>query len=523
MSIKTKFILPLALVLSLALPTVTFAASETGWTKSPNLYEIRTWAGKSDVGSNNGTLAEATFYHPRSVVALSDGKLLVSDSSNHNLRIVTVDRVAGYAGVYLGEDEASLPIGGLNDDVLAKAAFNLPSGLTADSQGNVYVADTGNSVIRRISEDGRVTTVAGSGFVGAEDGVSESASFFEPSDVAVDSKGNVYVADTLNHVIRKVTASGVVSTLNAASARIVEYHPGAVEYVGDYADGVIASAKFNEPSGLAIDAEGNLYVSDRGNQRIRYIDFTTGTVSTVAGGGNYGEQGIYVEGDYVDGAAGASRLNAPEGLAIAPDGSLIVADSLNHVIRLIKDGQVTTLAGVPTEFGVTNGVTGFAQFNHPTDVSVLADGRLVIVDEYGNKVRVLQKYATPASLPTDKGIIVLHNGKLVPSDVPSQLIAGSVLLPLRSVGDALGYKVDYDKTTGAALLTKGDIVYTIGTNTKSVTKSVNGQQEIVALNAPTFEASGRMFLPVRFFAEESGLDIQWDSAAKIVVIRSQTF
>ncbi len=513
----------LSVSLLFASPLYAFAAADLNWTKSSKLYEVHTWTGKSELGHGNGSLSEATFFHPRSAVALPDGRLLVSDTANHLIRTVSVDKVEAYTGLDLGEDEANLPLGGYNDDVLAKAAFELPSGLAIDAQGNVFVADTNNNAIRKISKDGSVTTIAGNGNLGLADGVGAKATFYQPSDVAVDSKGNVYVADTLNNVIRKITSDGTVTTLTATSTRTIEYFPGAVDTAGDYNEGKIATAKFNEPSGLAVDAKGNLYVSDRGNQRVRYIDFTADTVKTVAGGGDLGKQAPYVEGGYVDGAATQSRLNAPEGLILTADGSLIVADSLNHVIRIIKDGNVSTLAGVPTEFGKENGVTGSAQFNHPTDVTVLADGRLVIVDEFGNKVRVLQKYAKPATLPTDKGISVLYNGTLVPSDVPAQLKSNTVLLPVNSVGTALGYKVSFDRKSGAALLTKGDTVYTISQGSKTVTKSVSGKNETITLNVAAISVKNRLFIPVRFFATENDLDIQWDAAAQIVVIRNKVF
>lgn len=513
----------IGLIVAASIPTAAFAASDTNWTNSTKLYEVRNWTGKSELGHGNGSLSEATFFHPRSAVALPDGKLLVSDSSNHLIRAVTVKDVTSFTGMDLGEDEANLPYGGYNDAELAKSAFDLPSGLTVDGLGNVYVADTKNNAIRKISKDGKVTTLAGNGSVGANNGVGANAAFYEPSDVAVDSRGNVYVADTLNHVIRKITASGKVTTLTAPSTRIVEYFPGAVETAGDFMDGAIASAKFNEPSGLALDSKGNLYVSDRGNQRIRYIDFAAGKVSTVAGGGTYGKQAAYIEGDFVDGTASQSRLNAPEGLTVTADGVLIVADSLNHAIRIVKEGKVSTLTGIPTEYGVNDGVTDNAQFNHPTDVTVLNDGRLVIVDEFGNKIRVLQKYAKPSSIPAGKGISVLYNGVLVPTEVPAQLKSNAVLLPVRDVGNALGYKVGFDKQSGDSVLTKGNTVYKIGNGTNTVTKTVAGKSETLTLNAKTISVNNRLFIPVRFFATESDLDIQWDASAQIVVIRSKVF
>ncbi|WP_123041206.1 stalk domain-containing protein [Cohnella candidum] len=520
--LKNLSALLLGFTLTVSWATSSFAAADTSWTTSSKLYEIRTWAGKAEWGHENGAANAATFFHPHSVVALPDGKLLVSDNGNHLLRTLTAEQVSAYAGLDLGEDDAGLPKGGLNDAILAQSAFELPSGLAIDVTGNIYVADTGNNAIRKITKDGKVTTLAGNGKIGSTDGIGSEASFDHPTDVAVDAKGNIYVADTLNHVIRKIATDGKVTTLTAASTRNVEYFPGAVEDAGDFLDGAISSAKFNEPSGVAVDAKGNLYVSDRGNQRIRYLDFASGQVTTVAGGGSYASQASYVEGDYVDGAAAAARFNAPEGLTVTADGTVVVADSLNHAIRLIKGGQVSTLAGVGSEYGQTDGVTGSAQFNHPTDVTVLADGRLAIADEYGNKIRVLQKYTKPATLPS-KTINVLLNGKLVPSDVPAQMKSNYTFLPVRAVSEALQYKVTNNNATDEAFLTKGDTTYTIKSGSKTVIKTVNGVNTTVTLNAPAFIKQNRMFLPVRFFAEENNLDIQWDQSATTVVIRDKTF
>lgn len=521
--LKQLAVATLAASMLTAVPAFATAAADIGWTASSKLYEIRTWAGASEWGHDNGSRDTATFFHPSSIAALPDGKLLVADNGNHLLRTLTADQVSAYAGLNLGEDEAGLPLGAFHDAGLAEAAFDYPAGIAVDRQGNIYVADSGNHAIRKIAKSGQVTTLAGNGVLGLADGTGSSASFDTPSDVAVDSKGNVYVADTLNNAIRKITPDGVVSTLTAPSTRVVEYFPGAIEDAGDFQDGPISSAKFNEPSGIAVDGKGNLYVSDRGNQRIRYIDFATGQVTTIAGGGEYTDQASYVEGSYVDGAAANARFNAPEGLTVAADGTIVVADALNHAIRLIRDGQVSTLAGIGSEYGAADGVTASAQFNHPTDVAMLSDGRLAIADEYGNKIRVLQPYARPADMPADGGVQVLLDGKLVPSDVPAQLVNNWTYLPARSVWEALGFDVTFDLTKGEAYFTKDDTVYTVKNESTEAIKSVNGVQSKLTLNAAAFIKQDRMFVPVRFFAEENTLDIQWDQAATTVVIRHPVF
>ena len=519
---KKSFTAITASVMLLAAPAFVSAAADLGWTSTPKLYEIRTLTGKSEWGSANGQANAATFFHPRSVAVLADGRVLIADHSNHLIRVLSADQVETYSGLTLGEDEAGLPIGAFNDADRSLAAYELPAGITADLRGNIYVADAGNHAIRKITPAGRVTTLAGNGVIGSADGIGSEASFYYPSDVAVDVRGNVYVADTLNHVIRKISPDGQVVTLTAPSTRVVEYYPGAVAPAGDFRDGPIAEAKFNEPSGLAIDAKGNLYVSDRGNQRIRYIDFAAGQVTTVAGGGTYGPQAVYVEGDYVDGPASQARFNAPEGLYVLADGSVLVADSLNHAIRMIKDGQVTTVAGVGTEPGNADGVAHYAQFHHPTDVAVLPDGRLIVADEYGNKIRVLQKYARPATLPKE-GIPVILNGELVQSDVPAQIRFDYTYLPVRAVSEALGYEVSYNEGESVAILKKGDVEIRVQNGSKLVTRIEGGVTTTAEMNSAAFIDRDRMFLPVRFFAEQNDLDIQWDNKDRIVIIRNKTF
>ncbi|WP_430541132.1 hypothetical protein [Sporosarcina thermotolerans] len=214
---------------------------------------------------------------------LPDGSILVADSRNHVIRKIHNGVVSTFAGMTLELNEFGLPQGGFYNGDKEKAFFDEPIDIAADDAGNVFVADSLNHAIRKISNNGQVTTLAGNGFIGKEDGAGESARFYSPQSIVVTANGTLYVADTLNHIIRKITAEGEVSTLNAASERVVEVFPGEVEWAGDYKDGLLNDAKFNEPSGLALDSKGNLYVSDSGNQLIRYIDFSTNTVSTVVG------------------------------------------------------------------------------------------------------------------------------------------------------------------------------------------------------------------------------------------------
>jgi sugar lactone lactonase YvrE len=182
--------------------------------------------------------------------------------------------------------------------------------VAVDADDNVYVADTTNHKIRKITPAGVVTTLAGAGTIGSADGASGVAQFFGPNAVAVDSAGNVYVADTNNNRIRKVTPAGVVSTLAGSTF--------------GFADGTGAAAKFNEPFGVAVDGAGNVYVADSQNFRVRKVT-PAGVVTTLAGAAN----------DFADGVGTSARFSLVYGIAIDTAGTIYVADG-NHVVRRIK-------------------------------------------------------------------------------------------------------------------------------------------------------------------------------------------
>ena len=210
---------------------------------------------------------------------------------------------------------------GYTDGTGTSAKFYNPTRVAVDGAGNVYVADLSNHRIRKITTSGVVSTLAGSGTSGYTDGTGTSAQFNSPTGVAVDGAGNVYVADQGNHRIRKITTSGVVSTLAGSTY--------------GYTDGTGTSAKFYNPIGVAVDGAGNVYVADQGNHRIRKIT-ESGVVSTLAGS-TYG---------YTDGTGTSAKFAYPFGVAVDGAGNVYVADYNNHRIRKITaSGVVSTLAG----------------------------------------------------------------------------------------------------------------------------------------------------------------------------------
>ncbi len=478
-------------------------------------------AGSGEYDELNGAAAEASFRHPGSVLALEDGSLLVADTGNHRIRLIRHGDVSVYAGVEVSVlfDDAGLPSGALRDGTSDLSFFSSPAGLAADASGNVYVADKGNHAIRKIAADGTVTTIAGNGVLGHKDGAGKDAAFDSPSDVAVAADGTVYVADTLNHAIRKIDAAGNVTTLNKLSQRAVEAYEGVVEGAGDFKDGAIAEALFNEPSGLALDAEGNLYVSDTGNQRIRYIDFDAGTVTTVAGGGTYKSNALYVEGFYVDGAAADARFYSPKGLAIDAEGGVYIADSLNHSVRYLKDGRVVTVVGNGDgEYGFVNGIDEAALIDYPADVAIGADGSLYIADTYNNSIRGVTFYELPNGWTGNGTIRVLYNNEAVTFDAAPELRSNRTMVPVRAIAEALGYDVTFEGDDIVLSGATGTVTLTVGV--LEVKQTVDGVTTTTEIDATPYIEDGRTYVPIRFFAEQIGLDVDWHGATTTVILRN---
>jgi sugar lactone lactonase YvrE len=517
MNPMTKRAVTAALAATLIIPTATAwgADNQDQVLNNLPLYEIETLSGSGEMGSDDGDKNTTTYRGPMSVAVKADGTILVSDAGNQQIRAIAGGKVSTVAGFEIGVDDFGFMLGGLLDGKADESAFQGPAGIAIDQDGRTIIADSVNNAIRAIAADGTVTTIAGDGTIGTADGKGAEARFNSPLDVAVSASGTIYVADTLNHAIRSIK-DGVVTTLNAVAERPVEVFPGEAELAGDYKDGKLSEALFNEPSGLAIDAKGNLYVSDTGNQRIRYIDMAAGTVTTVAGSGVLGEDALYVAGEFQDGAALEARFHAPKGMAVTSDGGLLIADSRNHVIRYLKDGQVVTVAGVPVETVKSNGVAAHAGFNIPTDVAILQDGSIVVADYSNNRVRVVKPYQKPQGL-ADAKIDLVYNDAILATDADPVIVAGTTFVPVRVISETLGYKVDFGDN-GVTTLTRGEQSYQIEAGKTAVTSSAGGS---LTLPVAPFIQQDRLYLPVRFFAEQIELDVKWLSAEKAVLLRDR--
>jgi uncharacterized protein (TIGR03437 family) len=398
--------------------------------------DISTVAGNGTPGfSGDGSdPTKAQMNSPTGVAVDSAGNLYIADSLNCRIRkVASGGSISTFAGngtlSYSGDGSAAI-----------QAQLNTPQGVAADSSGNLYVADTLNNVVRKVSPNGTISNFAGNGGAGSSgDGsAATSAQLHGPQGLAVDASGNLFIADTLNAKVRKVSTNGVIGTVVGSGT------PG---YGGD--GGAAASAQLNLPSGVAVDSTGNLYIADFGNSRVREVSATSGAIGTVAGNGSAGYSGD-------GGAAAKAQLNGPQGVAVDAAGDLYIADTENNRIREVTPGGlIATVAG--------NGVAGYsgdggqatsAQVGNPVGVAVDAVGNIFTVDA-SNRVRQVYPngliatiagngsrgysgdggLATQAQLNAPSAIALGSNGNLYVADMANNAVR---LLQYAGSGLAIG-------------------------------------------------------------------------------------
>ena len=319
---------------------------------------VSTLAGSTSSGSANGTGAAASFDDPFGVAVDGAGNIYVADMQNNEIRkiVISSGAVTTIAGYKAG---------GSNNGIGTAAGFDLTYGVAYDGKGNLFIADASNNMIRQmVLSSGVVSTLAGSGSTGSADGTGIAASFSAPCAVATDGI-NVYVADRNNNEIRQVViATGVVTTLAGSTA-------------AGSTNGTGGAARFNYPFGVAVDAYGNLYVGDYYNNEIRKIVISTGVVTTFAGSTTSGS---------ADGVGASASFSNPVGVCVY-NHDMFVADYTNNKIRHIDlyNATVSTVAGTGAQ-GTTNGAGSSATFTYPT--GVICDGtNLYVADEYNYEIR----------------------------------------------------------------------------------------------------------------------------------------
>jgi len=323
------------------------------WLSFVSQTTVSTVAGSSS-GYVDANDTSAAFSYPAGVVAAADGTVYVADSSNHVIRKIDS---SGTVSTFAGSGNS-----GFADGNATTAQFSDPQGMVIDENGNLYVADTSNNRIRKIDASGNVTTFAGSGS-GFNDANGTAAKFNYPRYLAIDSDGNLYVSDTGNNRVRKIDTAGTVTTLAGNGNE-------------GYVDGDESSAEFNYLSGITVDSDGNVYVAEEEECVIRKID-TSGTVSTFAGSGADG---------YADGNATTAKFSWPAGLSIDALGNIYVSDSANSRIRKVdSSGNVTTYAS--SGYGYADGVATSAKFRYPYDIAIDTNGDFYVADTINHRIR----------------------------------------------------------------------------------------------------------------------------------------
>jgi len=328
---------------------------------TPTGFNVSTIAGSTE-GTLDGTGTSAQFNDPAGIARDGAGNIYIAEAGNHRIRKIDP---SGVVSTIAGSTQ------GYADGTGVAAQFDQPSGIALDGAGNLIIADFNNNRIRKLDlATAQVTTIAGASTIGAAggtaDGAGNIAEFNGPFSVAIDQLGNIYVADVGNHRIRKIDPSFLVSTLAGSTL--------------GFADGTGTAAQFTAPYGVAVDGFGNVYVSDLGNNKIRKVS-STGVVTTVAGSTSGNS----------DGASTVAQFSTPAGLAVDAQGNIFVADVDNHNIRKIDpSGVVSTIAGTGTA-GFLDGPGASAQFDQPFGIALGASGDLYVADVTNNLVRKLTK------------------------------------------------------------------------------------------------------------------------------------
>jgi len=358
------------------LPFVVDQGAGTVLTQS---YNISTIAGNGTVGytGDGGAASAAEVSSPLGAAADSAGNLYFADKNNQRVRKISHGNITTVAGNgtqgYAGDGGAAV-----------NAQLSWPSGVAVDAAGDLYIADAGNNVVRKVLPSGIITTVAGNGTYGytGDGGPATSAELNYPSSVAVDSAGNLYIADSANNVVRKV-ANGAISTAAGSGQTINGVLTGTEGYIGD--GGPATSAELAYPQGVAVDTLGNLYIADSLNYAVRWV--SGGVINTVAGDGTQGYTG--------DGGPGTSaELNIPIGIALDAAGNLYIADSGNDRVRELSNAVISTLGGNGTQgFSGDGGAAKSAELALPAGVAVDLSGNVYISDAANARIRV----ATPTS------------------------------------------------------------------------------------------------------------------------------
>ncbi len=362
---------------------------EAGTADKPSSPVIRTFAGVGVAGceGDNKPALDAELHGPYGIVVDSTGTLYICDRENNRVRKVTTDgkikTVAGTGAAGFSGDDGSA----------VSAQLNHPRGVAVDSAGNIYIADSDNHRVRKVTPDGKISTFAGTDSAGSDGdgGPAAEAQLNLPIGLAVDNAGDLYIADNMNHRVRKVTVAD--GKINAFAG------DGTPGNKGD--DDPAVAAQLKQPVGVAVDGRGEVYISEFGNHRVRKVTIE-GKIRAVAGTGTAGFGGD-------GGPAISAQLHYPMGVVVDSTGTLYIADRDNHRVRKVADGKISTIAGTDTAGSDGDGgPAADAELNHPAGLAVDCVEALYIADFDNNRVR---KVAAPwmAGLPASGTVVSWAN------------------------------------------------------------------------------------------------------------------
>jgi sugar lactone lactonase YvrE len=374
---------------------ISFSIAVIFTTTNGQAQTINTIAGTGTGGysGDGGAATTANFYNPAAIKRDAIGNLYVADFSNHRVRKIDT---SGVVTTIAGNGSATYAGDG---GPATAASIRQPGGIALDGSGNIYISDNFNNRIRKIDASGNISTVAGNGTGGysGDGGAATAAMINRPMGITTDGSGNIYFADESNHAIRKVTIStGVITTVAGTG-------------VGGYSTGVATMSRLRQPKDVAVDASGNIYIADWMNHRVRMVN-TSGNIVDLAGDGTMGFSG--------DGyAATAARVNKPISVWIDASGNLLVADNGNSRIRRIflsGVGHIATLCGNGTySFAGDGGPASAAALNSPAGVFSDASGTIYIADQGNHRVRKIQ-IVPPPPPPYIAGTTSLCEGTTTP-------------------------------------------------------------------------------------------------------------
>jgi len=486
---------------------------------------VTTIAGQLGIsGSADGQGTNASFNYPNSITRDGQGNLYVTDPSNQTIRKIdsnnNVTTIAGQVG-----NQGSANGQGTN------ATFYYPTGITSDSQGNLYVTDLYNETIRKVDSNYTVTTIAGQvGLQGSSDGPAANVDWFITPAITVDGQGNLFVADNVNNDILKIGTNDSVTTI-----------AGQVGNAGS-ANGQGTNASFNTPNGITVDSKGNLYVADSGNDTIRKIG-SNNNVTTIAG-----QAGI-------SGRANGQGTNAtfyyPIGITSDGKGNLYVTDLYNDIIRKIdSSNNVTTIAGQAGISGRANGQGTNATFYYPTGITSDGKGNLYVTDLYNDTIRKIDSsnnvttiaghartrgsadgqgtnatFALPAGITSDsQGNLYVadqHNDTIRKIDTNLNVTTLSGQAGVSGSADGQGTNATFDHPTGITVDSKGNF-YLSDQNTIRQAAFITPASQTISFKALPAKAYGDASFPLNARAS-SGLSVSYTSSdTNVAVVSSNT-